>query len=248
MGAAWKTVDEDYQLVGVYTGQTAKFGVNTTPPDITPPDGFFKWGGIASGNKFESDVTFTTPNELSEDLTVKMDSVTKTAKVAIRNRPEGVGEYEYAFVDHPGTSIVLFRHNIISNNGGNTEPSTWAAAAYPGNQGHNGKGDAARHAYWTCLMTRYGNPEYALGLSMAHEVSAQPSPSTETVMDLYNDDRGVEIARNHVHVTGQAGVDDFQCCRDAVQTAINNGTLWYLDSSWGTANQNEDALLQPTNK
>ena len=75
---------------------------------------------------------------------------------------------------------------------------------------------------------------------MSHEVSA-PGSANETVMDLHNNERGTQIA-NHVHSPVD---DDFQCCRDAVQNAVNNGTLWYMDEP---ANTGQRALLQPTNK
>jgi len=66
----------------------------------------------------------------------------------------------------------------------------------------------------------------------------------DAIMDLHNNAMGIQIAGNHVHVTGQPGDSNFQCCRDAVQEAINNGMLWYMDEPfWG-----ESSLLQPTNK
>ena len=247
MGSSWKTVNANYKHLGVYTGQTVKFGVNTTPANLTIPNGVLTWGGLASGTSAEVNVTFNTKNTLMEAVTVSIGGVTTSANVAVRDVPTGTTEANYAIANLI-TTMKLMGKNIVNTSGGDLEATVWAASTYPGSQTLNGVGDAARHSYWTCLMARFGSASYALGLSTAHEVSGQPSPSTENAMDLYNNARGVEIATNHAHSPGGGGVSEFQCCRNAIQVALGNGVQWCLDSSHGASNQNEDALLQPTNK
>jgi len=132
-----------------------------------------------------------------------------------------------------------------------SEAWTWAANAYPDNYGGiNTIGDAVRHAYWTCLMTRYAGKKFARGLSRAHEVSADGGVA-DTVMDLHNNEIGVRIATNHGrHSEGDPNVPGsaFQCCRDAIQAAISDGRLWYMDSCYGRGVDTTRALLLPTNR
>ncbi len=234
----WKTVDQVYKHLGVFTGQSATFGVNTTPSGITLPDGLLTWGGLASGTAPEANVTFSTPNFL-EVVSVTCGGKTKTALVAIRDQPSGIGETAYAALHAVYTAIAM-ANNLIGTDATTLEPFIWANSTYPGIQ-HNTVADAARHAYWMCLLTRYTVAGYAEGLSTQHEVSS-PGPSTETVMDLHNNLIGISIAGGHTHTSGLA------CCRSAVQGAVSEGDLWYLDSSYGAVNTAEDALLQPTNK
>jgi len=236
----------DYKHLGVFTGQSAKFGVITNP-NIPIPDGLLTWGGLASGNTAEVNVLFNILNADRAPVTVSLGGVTLTAHVATRDEPMGTGEMEYALNNWSDT-LTLLSLNIIGRNAASLEPTVWAAAAYPGNQA-NTRADAARHAYWTCLMTRYANADYALGLSSQHEVPppGQTAVAVETVMDLHNNMRGVEIAESHVHNNGDPNIpgSNFQCCRDAVQNAVSSGVLWYMDDP---SNWEQRALLQPTDK
>lgn len=200
------------------------------------------WGCLASGAEPEASVTFNTPNFL-ESVTVTYGGTTKSALVAIMDQPSGMGEAAYALAHLPYTIIAIANNLAPSTYPPDIttlEPFIWASSAYPGNQ-HNTIADAARHAYWTCLLTRYTVAGYAEGLTTQHEAS-NPGPSTETVMDLHNNLMGISIEVDHTHTSGLG------CCRSAVQSAVSAGILWYLDSSYGAVNTAEDALLQPTNK
>ena len=234
-----------HQHLGVFTGDSAKFRVLTKPDTLHSLDGLLTWGGLAQGlgSTMEVNVPFPAPNATMAPVTVSWQGVTLQANVAIRDRPTGPRQFTYAVFIHPDITMALVWHNVVDRHGNAREPWDWAEATYPGNQ-INTKADAARHAYWACLMARYGTAEYARGLSTAHEVSA-PGQANDTVMDLYNNGQGVEIAGNHTHAAGQPGVSDFQCCRDAVQQALTDGLLWYMDYP---ANEEQRGLLQPTNK
>ena len=92
---------------------------------------------------------------------------------------------------------------------------------YP-NSTHNGKGDAFRHALWNglCALTLAGN----LGeqLTTAHE--NKPSQYTynykETEMDLYNNQKGRQIAL----------ISNLRNLTDNVLEDLNNGYLRYLNN------------------
>jgi hypothetical protein len=238
----WKTVDQVYKHLGVFTDQSAKFGVNTTPSRITLPNGLLTWGGLTSGATPEVSAIFTASNFL-QAVTITCAGTTKSALVAIRDQPSGLGEEAYALL-HLAYTMIAIANNLAPitypPDLTTLEPYIWASSTYPGNQ-RNTIADAARHAYWTCLLTRYTVAGYAEGLTTQHEVS-RPGPSTETVMDLHNNLMGISIEDGHTHTPGLG------CCRSAVQNAVLTGALWYLDSSYGVANTKEDALLQPTNK
>jgi len=98
--------------------------------------------------------------------------ITLKANVAVRNQPAGVGQREFAWQSgNRWHSLPLLNLNIIGGSGALLEPTVWANAAYPG-PSVNTINDAARHAYWTCLMMRYTTAEYARGLGIAHEVTS----------------------------------------------------------------------------
>ena len=239
-------VVEDYQHLGAFTGQGATFMV-TTKPFFHIPDGFLSWGGIApASTAAKPHVTFTAPNTGMEAVTVTANGSTLTANVAVRNQPTGMGQQAFTRL-HAIPSAILYSHNILARPMTDSEAWVWANATYPGQLQVNTINDAARHAYWTCLMTRFVGENYARGLGMAHEVSATPAPGreNETVMDLHNNEMGIQIA-NHAHAPNLPnGNPDFTCCRNAIQNAISNGMLWHMDYP---ANTGGRGLLQPTNK
>lgn len=57
---------------------------------------------------------------------------------------------------------------------------------------HNGAGDAFRHCYWTCLLTRELGLPVASDYSDYHEFS-EPDPCDETIMDYTNNRLGMQI-------------------------------------------------------
>jgi len=244
MGKAWRAVDKEYKFLGVYTGQTVRFGIRTDPLKAQLNPRALSWGGKAQGNTRLTSVTFDAPAEF-DTVTVKYVRNEKEVRIAVADKPSGPDRQTYA-LDNWSTTLLLLLKNVVSSDPKNSppEPSVWAKDQYPGCQ-HNTLADAARHAYWTCLMTRYGDSGYALGLSTAHEVTS-PGPSTETVMDLHNNRIGVSLA-DHAH--NPVGDSEFQCCRDAVADAISEGKLWYLDGWYQKGpNSKEDRLLQPTDR
>jgi hypothetical protein len=237
MGGAWKNIDQPYKFLGVFTGQTVTFGVVTTPPGVPLPSNAVVWSGAASGKGSQTSVTFGQAG--TAQIIGTIGTVAKSASAEVIDRPSGIGEVAYV-ASHLAFSGIAAAQNLIGTNILTLEPFVWASTNYPGMAQHNTIADAARHAYWTCLLTRYTSAGYALELTTAHEVS-KPGPSTETVMDLQNNAIGISLSY-HAHVTGNA------CCQAAVIAAVNAGLLSYLDGSHGASDLPEGTLLQPTNR
>ena len=235
MSPEWKTVDEWYKFLGVFTNDVVKFVVNTDPSGVLVSDGDLTWGGSASGSTREVTVTFNT--EGTQTVNVYSGSGTPiSVNIEVKDQPSGPDEIEYC-ADHVSETAIAYSHNLVGTPS-TLEPWIWAQNTFPGEQ-RNTKADAARHAYWACLLTRYCGSDYALGLTTAHEVSS-PGPHTETVMDLHNNSEGAGCIHYHF-----ATLD---CCRDEIVGLVNAGSLWYLDEHYGEADSDEDALLQPTNR
>jgi len=70
----------------------------------------------------------------------------------------------------------------------------------------NGLGDAARHAHLMCVLAERFGVDFARGLGIAHEEdseyliffrkAAPSNPCCEKVMDLYNNEIGIQLAGN----------------------------------------------------
>ena len=237
MVGAWKDIDAIYKFLGVFTGQSVTFGVVITPSHITLPGDLIIWSGAASGSGAQTTVNFSSAG--SPRVIATVGGRSKSVQVEVIDRPSGVGENAYA-ASRAAYTLVATARNLIGLNSGTLEPFVWASTNFPTLNQHNTIADAARHAYWTCLLTRYTVADYAEGISTQHEVSV-PGPSTETVMDLHNNAIGISIAY-HAHGSDNA------CCQAAVISALNSGLLWYLDGSYGATDTPEATLLQPTNR
>ena len=103
----------------------------------------------------------------------------------------------------------------------------------------NGRSDAARHAYWTGIMTIDWDSEHAEGLSTAHEVDnlSGNSAHNETVMDLENNAVGITLVTSSSMTRAQLDT--------AVRAALNNGELTILDD---LTNDEWKGLLKPSNQ
>ena len=106
---------------------------------------------------------------------------------------------------------------------------------------HNGRADAARHAYWNVLMTIEMNVTTAAGAATSHERTnfQQDAPHNEIVMDLENNAAGRTIG------SGLPSDASRTVCQNAVVNNLNTGMLTILDD---LGNVNEVGLLQPSNR
>ena len=104
---------------------------------------------------------------------------------------------------------------------------------------HNGRTDAARHAYLTGILTIDWNAADAEGLSTAHEVDNLNDnyPHNETVMDLENNAVGITLVTGSSMTRAQLDT--------AVRAALNNGELTILVD---LTNTEWKGLLKPSNQ
>jgi len=77
-----------------------------------------------------------------------------------------------------------------------------------GRQGHNDDGDAFRHCYWSCCMTKAIGAGAAKGFGDGHE-EYPGNPICEKNMDLFNNAMGISLAR------ANPGGDCRLICRNA---------------------------------
>lgn len=87
-----------------------------------------------------------------------------------------------------------------------------------GFQGHNDKGDAFRHCYWSALITRDAGVLAALSFTTAHEDNPS-NPPAEKTMDLHNNSVGISIAISYTRQTTD------KILSDACYKALTDGRL-----------------------
>ena len=164
-------------------------------------------------------------NNLSEESTIFTKELIDSSRLLEINSMEVWNDYN-KFVSQMSISEKAIFENQLANR------KLWymvsakkafdkANELYP-NSTHNGKGDAFRHALWNglCALTLAGN----LGeqLTTAHE--NKPSQYTynykETEMDLYNNQKGRQIAL----------ISNLRNLTDNVLQYLNNGYLRYLNN------------------
>ncbi len=212
--------------VGVVQGDTVKFKAKLTPT-VTLQNGDYVWTGVQSGNGPEIDITFNSAGTHSEQLQV-LGCQARVGRTTVVN-VTGLGETAWMAL-HPQYWISAFELR--------DEALAWASnnQAALGGGLHNGRADAARHAYWNAIMTFDWNAADAEGLATAHERTGldDGGPHNETVMDLENnaDGRGLGGANR-------------AALQNAVINVLNAGTLTILDD---LGNANEVGLLQPSNQ
>lgn len=191
-------------------------------PDVTLEDEKYDWAGEKTGTGSEISITFNNTGNRNETLTVL--EVTRTATTTVFYVPPP-NKYLWALLN----------------------PLTWPTVQSLGDEalewspGHNGVGDAKRHAYWNVLMTVEINATDAEGASTAYERSnlGEGGKHNEIVMDMENNAQGRSIAG------GLPPNPSRTVCKNAVISASNAGTLTILDD---LTNSNEVGLLQPSNQ
>ena len=84
-----------------------------------------------------------------------------------------------------------------------------------GYNGHNDASDAFRHAYWNALMVKHIDYTWAYRWATAHEEGGGGEP-IENEMDLWNNDKGRNIADNNPYASDST-------LSDKVIDALNSG-------------------------
>jgi hypothetical protein len=215
--------------VGVIQGDTVKFKSKLTP-SVSLQDSDYVWSGTQSGTGSEIDITFNSAGTFTEELQV-LNCQARVAQTTVFN-VTGPGEVLW-YTTHPQyyISAIALKDEALA----------WASnnQAALGGGLHNGRADAARHAYWNAIMTFDWNAADAEGLATAHEKTGldDGGPHNETVMDMENNADGRSIG-------GGSSTNRIQL-QNAVISELNAGTLTILDD---LGNANEVGLLQPSDQ
>lgn len=237
---AEKTIPEpSVQRIGVLLGDEIGFkGILT--PDVTIAGSRFSWSGAQAGNGQSISATISRIGPNNQTLAV--GGKVKTA-VALAFDVQPPNEDQWAFLHSAAAAYIYFSLKPAAESWAASANSTynWGDPAL-----HNGRADAARHAYWNVLMAMSSivGPDLAQQAGIAHERtnledSANP-PHNETSMDLTNNQGGLSIAAS---LPADASETQQQ---SAVVSAINAGSLVILDDLANIAPY--PGLLQPSNK
>lgn len=225
----FREVDRDYKMIASFSGKRCSFAIDIIPSTLPEAEKKISWSGPIAGDTIEVTGTISSGSQ-----TASFKSISKSVTVVVRSVPTGDTDTAYA-LKHPIDTATASYHGLTSGTG---EAYQWAKSAYPGDQ-LNTRADAARHAYWNCLLVRYVSSAYATGVATGHEVGS--TIETETIMDLHNNEIGRGLA-GHTHGS------DNTCCQNAVRAAVSSGQLWYLDDAHGRSDTDGTAFLQPTDK
>jgi len=245
MAGKWKVIDKPYKYVPLLTGQKFKLKVELEQPtESNIQFDSVNWYGEIQTSEPEFEFSFVEQGkkQLRVEASLLGKTITRSFAIYVKNKPKELSDVSFA-KKYPIETFKALSKKLI---GAQTmveelEPFKWAAETYKNNGSHNGIQDAARHAYWNCLLTRYFGEDYAKGITDGHEVNASLELFAEVIMDLYNNEEGRQIAKKHSHNVG----NDYSCCRSAVINSVENGSTLCFDD---LVNLNKDALLLPTNE
>ncbi len=226
----WKNVKPDLSVdtrIGVIRGDKVDFRIADSSSLLAS---VLSWSGEKEGTGDSISITF---DELGKREVTLEISDTEIARVVVTvDEPTGVNEAGWLLA-HP--SVIGSIHGIRN------EAEQWVQNNLDdlGGGWTNGRGDAARHAYWSGIMTLSWGEDYSEGLGTAHEVTGLQSQNADhnsTVMDLENNAVGRSLAPSPM------SLDQL---RQAVQGSLDSGGLTILDE---IANPQEKGLLQPSNQ
>jgi len=206
-GAPFKTVDP-YAIqnarIGILAGDGLHFRVE---PQLNANQ--YSWGGAASGNGQEKFVQLNSPGNY--EVTVTAQGTTRTARITVWPVPPPPNQAGY-LAEHAGFATLGLALGA--------QAMLWANNTFGVDSVGNGRTDAARHAYWNCLMVTdviLMGPVAALGVSNAHEREGYEHGDFHNthVMDLENNARAIDFS-------GQLQTSQ---CADRVIHAVESGEL-----------------------
>jgi len=221
----------DYQKIGVVKSDTIVFKALFTPEWVSLQNEDYVWSGEASGEGPQISIQFNSAGNKSE--TLECFSTQKTAITMVKDIP-------------PPNQITWVamnpQHAIAVNNLAN-ESLEWANnnLQYLGGGLHNGRADAARHAYWNVLICVEKTISIAEGATTAHERTSfeDNGAHNEIIMDLHNNEMGRAV------FVGMGEDKSRESCQSAVVSALNGGSFKILDD---LENSDERGLLIPSNQ
>jgi hypothetical protein len=217
-----------YKSIGVLQEDDVELDVEM---EVELPAEYYIWSGMKSGTGKDINIYCWTSGLQTEQVEVA-EMTNCFAKLFVFNLSVGEGEIAWC-ISHPVRSLTVDQLR--------DEAVLWAQVNLTGLGGgiHNGRADAARHAYWNAIMTLDWNSEDAQGLADAHERTGifNGNPHNETVMDLNN------------NLTGRTIVENGATTRVQIETEIiqllDLGDLLILDD---LNNIGRAGMLQPSNK
>ena len=224
-GAPYKTVDP-YAIQNARIGILAGDGLHfRAEPQLNANQ--YSWGGVASGTGQEKFVQLNSPGNY--EVTVTAQGTTRTARITVWPVPYPPNQAGYA-EQHAAWAAG----GLITA----AQAKQWAINTFGVDSVGNGRTDAARHAYWNCLMVTdiLMGPEAALGVSNAHERQGYENGDFHNthVMDFENNARAIEFS-------GQLQTSQ---CADRVIHAVESGELNIIVPG---ANPGGTGLIVPSN-
>lgn len=214
--------------LGAIEGDSVTFRARITPNNASLQQSDYTWSGFRNGTGESINVTFVTVGSFTQRLDVTAAGF-RTARITVMD----IALFSEAswLAAHPSriSSAFALRDEALA----------WANANQTALGGglSNGRADAARHAYWSALMTIEWNSTDAEGLGSAHERTNynDGGAHNEIVMDLENNLRGRTIGGAN---TTRAAIES------AIFATLNSGLLTILDD---TTNTNGSGLLKASN-
>lgn len=223
-GAPYATVDP-YPVsasIGVLAGDGLHFRAE---PQLNANQ--YSWGGALSGTGQEKFLQVNSPG--ISQVTLTAQGKTRTAAIISYPVPSPPNQFQYGD-QHP----ALGAGGLLTAQ----EAFDWSDRTF-GVEPNNGRKDAARHAYWICIMVKdlAMGPEAALDISNAHERTGYERGDFHNthVMDFRNNARALAFS-GQLQSRGQ--------CAQRVIEAVNNGELTIIEPA---ANPGGTGLLVPSN-
>ena len=110
------------------------------------------------------------------------------------------------FVKWPKNPFKIWHVRLLA-----FEASNKAQELFPVCSLHNGRGDAFRHCYWTCLIAKKYDPRTATNYSDFHEFNPH-NPCEEAIMDYKNNKTGISY--------GASGQECLKSCLNSNELEI----------------------------
>ncbi len=121
----------------------------------------------------------------------------------------------------------------LSTKSDNKDALSTAQRKFPRNELHNGKGDAFRHCYWSCIMSLRMGVDQAKSVGDTHEEYGAKAGQAkkEEIMDLHNNQKG-----RNCSLSSKIKND----CENNCQDSRDDGGLWFIDRDSGALTTSQD--------
>ena len=223
-----------FKAIGIISGDRIVLKAGVIPESLPFADTDFFWHGEQESFGQTAEFTLVRVGPFVQKL--KIDGRPALTIPFQSVGVDGLSENMWCVL-HPVSCSQVF---LTSQDAGD-----WVAVNHNelGQDTHNGRADAARHAYWNVRMVAEGlSSDAIIGATMAHEVMNihdQDEPSNEAAMDMLNNAAGLQIG------LGLGVGTSVEQSAAAVISALEIGRLIILDNIDNTAGS---SLIMPSNK